>query len=118
VTAVLTALLTVPTLGLAGAMPAKAAADHTQGVTSTGGTGGGGTGSFPIALQNNTRGAFGGNPIQVDRFGFPVTAADADVQRPRHHARHHADPRLAGADPGRREPADRAAARHRRVISR
>ncbi|MFF8024533.1 glycoside hydrolase family 64 protein [Streptomyces sp. NPDC007896] len=36
VTAVLTALLTVLALGLAGAVPAKAAADYTQGVTSTG----------------------------------------------------------------------------------
>jgi hypothetical protein len=68
VTAVLTALLTVPALGLAGAAPAKAAADRTESVTSTGG--GGGASSFPIAFQNNARGAFGGNPIQVDRFGF------------------------------------------------
>ncbi|MFE2465869.1 glycoside hydrolase family 64 protein [Streptomyces mirabilis] len=36
VTAVLTALLTVLALGLAGAVPAKAAADYTQDVTSTG----------------------------------------------------------------------------------
>ncbi|MFI6493364.1 glycoside hydrolase family 64 protein [Streptomyces sp. NPDC050564] len=36
VTAVLTALLTVLALGLAGAVPASAAADFTQGVTSTG----------------------------------------------------------------------------------
>lgn len=36
VTAVLTALLTVLALGLAGAVPASAAADYTQGVTSTG----------------------------------------------------------------------------------
>ncbi|MGW1760332.1 hypothetical protein [Streptomyces mirabilis] len=35
VTAVLTALLTVLALGQAGAVPAKAAADYTQGVTST-----------------------------------------------------------------------------------
>lgn len=36
VTAVLTTLLTVPAPGLAGAVPARAAADHTQGVDATG----------------------------------------------------------------------------------
>ncbi|WP_369250496.1 hypothetical protein [Streptomyces sp. R41] len=44
VTAVLTALLTVPALGLAGAVPAKAATDHTQGVDATG-SGSSGSGS-------------------------------------------------------------------------
>jgi hypothetical protein len=48
VTAVLTALLTVLALGLAGAVPAKAAADYTQGVTSTG------SGSVQISFKPTT----------------------------------------------------------------
>jgi cell division protein FtsN len=48
VTAVLAALLTVLALGLAGAVPAKAAADYTQSVTSTG------SGSVRIGFQPTT----------------------------------------------------------------